>query len=271
MAFEGPEKKTPLRGRLREAVGLSVLSASLLSYDSHQPKALEIPPHYTWQQGVDVIHQSVLEEPVENGIMMAVSPDDSVIWFKSQTGMVTAMPNDYAEIGFQGIVDNKMPIDRACVIHTHPVAAGVAAFGLTKEEALRMSAPPSVNDIHLFTPIHAEMLGIRTPELQGLKVITAEFDPRGVWYHRFATKEERGVVEARASEREEKEAMDRFSERLVAYTKASTSEDTDFGPAYEALRADYLSTFGIVVRFASYEELKNEPPCAGPDYKPKER
>lgn len=229
--------------------------AILGAIDATPAKSLEIAPSTSWQVGIqNNIRNSVLKEKVEGGAVYFLYKDGSGAWASVANGEKSSITRSTApEITYivQNARDKKIEI--RCDIHTHPM---VNTFkGPRGAEYAISVAPPSFTDINYAEAEAAIKNSYRTYKFDYEKSVQGVADSKGIWYYSSAKNE----LISPESRRVFSQAAGTFSGRAIL------DPAFDFPSEYQKLRNAYRA-IGSDVRFVPYEQLDQEPPCAGVDY-----
>lgn len=252
---------------------VGIVAASLLGAHG-KVEAADIQPEATWTQAVQELRRSVLEEPVEFAAAGAELRSGKMVWPRTIRGEADGVRADFRQMMRQLATNIQgEPVRNFCDIHTHQTASTASEFDIPSG-AERAYVPPSLGDTFVVTrggrqemiPEYAEAeFGMHIEH-----VTTAVFDPRGVWYYRTLNDEERQRYETdpRGMVTNRKTFIPEIQEPFV---RSSVLSNFDFKVEYEKLRTAYRQKIGTEIRFVTYEDLGNEPPCAGPDYVPEKK
>jgi len=259
-----PERKPALNLK----VGLTALSLLGTPYGHDRAEAMEIPPTATWQEGMRETEKSVLADAVEHKITFVQYADGTSIWAPTIKGVLQQVTSSPEKV-ITGILNSgeKNTIQTLCDMHTHPSHSAVNEFSMpTGLVAGTFYVPPSFGDTQVGflrskrTVEAAKALGV---EVQS--VVQAAGDPKGIWYYRDLTEEEKKEINFKeiATQAE----VDRFDQAQKDFVIGSASSPVfNFSIEYQKLQIEY-QRIGTKVRFVSYADVQKEGQCTGVDSK----
>lgn len=230
-------------------------------------QAAEIAPTASWEEGISEIRRNVREDPYEIGATFVVRDDNAVSWLPTIQGTLGGASKPIKVMARQlEKISNGGQVTNVCDLHSHPTQSIENEFGVNGR-----FAPPSLGDAYVFSrggrqvvlPERAAELGVSVGS-----VTAAVFDPSGVWYFRTLTEEERSTYPTPPG-KIGRQLEDNFEKSMSGFVERSATPSTfNFNDEYDKLKNLYRENLRIEIRFTSYEQIKNEPPCAGPDYVP---
>src|SRR3989344_3367061 len=249
------------RTKTTNALKAGLVAAQLLNPLAHSKlEAAEIPPNATWEQGVTELRRSVMQEPVEDDATSLTFRDGKHRWMKTGAGEATIVRSNYRiMVSDLSVLVGKEPIANLCDAHTHAVASIATAFKIPLSDSKRAYAPPGYGDTFVVSR------GGRSDEIPeialkaGIQIdtITATvFDPRGIWYYRTLSDNER---KNHPHQRRYSEIVEDFASFHYNFVHASERPDFDFQKEYEQLQQAYRQLIWTEVRFVPYEEVAKEP------------
>ncbi len=263
------EQKKQENRTLDNTLRAGLVATSLFgAHDNMQ--AAEIPRDATWKQGVELLQQSVRESAVEAGATFIVYTDGSTGWLPPAKGeqlrVVKPPPEIVEEIGRQRGERN---VALLCDIHTHPKVSIEQEYKIP--DARYAYSPPSYGDTFVVSrggrqEDFPKLAG--KPGFQVEHFTAALFEPRGAWYWRHTTDEER--ARQPADSRKWRDIVDEFEKKQTDFVTASANPNFDLNSEYPRIREAYRK-ITTEVRFVPYEKIHDEPPCAGPDYVPEKK
>lgn len=244
--FRKPEKK-----KLGTAEIGAMLITLFSALDAVPAQALEIMPGTSWQNGVDQnVRSSALKGKVEQGAVYVQFADNSGTWLSTSDGEAQKLNMNIREVQRQAHSTGKT-ISDICILHTHPAEINrvhIKIPGVTPET---VPIPPSRGDIEI---AQSKQLSAGTDNLT-----FGAADSLGVWY--FSGKNMGDKPQSSSEDN---------SQKFYAHYKDFVVKSTDRGFSFHAelpkLQQAYRQYLNGDVRFVSYEQIKNEPPCAGTNY-----
>ena len=270
MALE--RKKNPERKTRSDILKAGLVAASLTAPFDHGPaRAAEIPPEAAWLQGVAELQRDAREETVEDAATFLIYDDGSQEWLTPTRGKPNGgVRGPNTESIARTISEHqKAGLNTAvCEIHTHPAEVIEKYYGIEKTKAQRGYMPAWTGDIA--TAREREDLISLYVRQTGAHVdayTAAIFDPQGVWYFRALTDTEAAQYPTERTLDDMLKAEE-FMYLSTNFTSRSLTPEFNFESQYDDLRKIYQEKLHTVIRFVAYENLRHEPPCAGPDYQP---
>jgi len=266
------------KNALEKKDGMNVLrsglvAASLMGAVEHdRVEAAEIQPGATWEEGVSEMTRSVREDPAEHTATFVAYADGTYEWFVAGVGTqkgVFGVPSDLLGSALAKHSGGK-PIERLCDMHTHnkKVIEEMYEKFFGKPIIFDGYVPPGAGEISdLATAIARERNISSAIAASGARLNAFEaaiFDPRGVWYFRYR-------IDPDAPQFTDDEFVKHSEELKNAsskFTIAAMEPGFNFEMAYKDFTDAYAQKLQTTVRFVPYENLKDEPPCAGSDYIP---
>lgn len=303
MNFENfPKKQEAKKPDLPSILMASFLSLASFATDPHEAEAAEIPASASWLDGMKIFKKAVYQDKKETAAFFVVGKDGKTNWLQQNVGKKTRAYLDFDKIHEQ---TKALPsqAEKVCVIHNHTLTGSEAIKLIDEKIALStrsfnnstISLPPSPQDI-IASREFERIFGFDIGYKNSVFTVT---DPSGIWYVKAATEadkdkfpetkkeveemfkhlrswdnhklynfkgltpEEMEILEAQREQAEQK--IKRDSETISDYTKKSIHQKPK-EEDYLALQKAFL-TINTAIRFIPWEEVQNEPPCAGVDYK----
>jgi hypothetical protein len=266
MSLEGGSKKSPDRKSKLGAVETIAFATVLLGAIDHGPvQAMEMPQGTSWEQGVGQrIREAVMKEKHENAAIYVRLSNGESLWPAHFSGEEIHAGDEKASVGTvtsQAELDflskqRGATVEARCTIHTHPDAF---TFSTTQGKSFSPRfKPPSSEDVGkssedtsyktFYSMLH---VGIK-------KDISAAADNSGLWYFKRSDKE---TIDSAK--------VDKWKETYGNFIGRSYFEKNfNFDLEYSKLRSAYREYLGADIRFVPYEQIANEPPCAGVEYTP---
>lgn len=226
----------------------TAIAALLSALDAAPVQALEIGHHTSWHNGVGQdVRESVRKDKIEHVATYVQFADGSGAWLSSPKGEAQKVTTNIRELQKQARGYGKA-VSNICILHTHPTEVNRTHMQVSGVAPESVPIPPSAGDI----------ANARSKELfqQGMDKFTfGAADNLGVWY--FAEKKSEGNA------RQTKIDDNGFRAAYTQFIVKSTRKGFDFGAELPRLQQAYTSYLNGEIRFASYEQIKNESPCAG--------
>lgn len=165
------------------------------------------------------------------------------------------------------------PTDAICLGHTHPWTnhLGIKMPGVTKEMLDKRSNPPSEGDLKMIEKTKKDYAKYGVDSLFYPQFTYLAADMKGIWYFEglsdadYKKSEELGSLKKGWSA----EALQKFDQAYQSFVLKSIEVKDDAIttlPEYKNLLTSYKVDLGGKVRFVTYKQVSQEPPCAGVDF-----
>jgi len=254
MSMEQPSKEKRKRSGVLEAA--AVATALLGAIDREPAHALDLPPETPWAVGVQKnLRNAVMNERNESQTTFLMLSDGTTVWPAVQEGKETSVVYTIAN-EFNYVVKNHRgeQIEARCSIHTHPFAYKMEGpFG--KMYSLPYN-PPSDLDIRAAGMDKDYERFYSLAKMKVKKNVFASADSKGLWYY--------GASPANFA-KEDSGAWDKAFSKFVH--QSIFDKNFEFTVEYPKLQEAYRKNLGAEIRFVPYEQVSQEPVCAGVDYK----
>src|SRR3989344_1010662 len=248
-----------LEGKNRSGIlEAGAFAAALLGAVDHGPaQALEMSPKTPWAIGVlNNIRGAVMNEKNESQTTFIKFSDGSTVWPVVNAGEETTVTYTIGkEIKYILVHHRGKPVEVRCDFHTHPYAYKVEGpFG--KLYSLPYN-PPSDIDVD---SARTEQSPDRFYVPLGMPInrkVSGSADSKGIWYY--------GPSGAEITPEQKQAWFKKFSE--FVHKGTFDPSNFEFNAEYPKVREAYREHLKAEIRFVPYEEIPNEPVCAGVDYK----
>ncbi len=248
------------------ALEAAVFGVSLLAAHP-EAKALEMPPNEPWHIGIqDRVRQAAVRDKTEAFSIYGRFNDGSGVWIPPVGGTISAVDmNPYDDIG--ALVGQRRNREFAafCYLHTHVREFFRGHYGSKADRAFN---PPSPQDIAGHAP---GMLKYHTSlKLDPNIAHFVAADGKGLWYFSAGNMKNNTIESPRVNPHSINDSVSgkALLREAINFTTNSMQDGFSFKTEYLKLRQAYKTHMSADVRFVSYENVVNEPACAGVNYRP---
>jgi len=228
------------------SIELSALVIALVSaVDAAPAQALEVEPSTSWFNGVGQnVRGSVLTDTVERSVAYAQYADGTGEWLQPTTGESSGVTVNVSALQKQAHKSSKV-VSKICILHTHPIENYRAQQDRIPIPLERVPASPGEEDI-------ASVHSLKRKLPAGMNTFSfGAADGRGVWYYSGWKTGDKKIDDKK------------FDAAYGDFMLKSITKDFNFDAELPKLQQAYRHYLNGEIRFVPYEQIKNEPPCAG--------